>query len=65
MSTALPKGEGNIAQVFDREMVNDDLTALLSPQWVAETEDDYDRLNDLTHEVADLLDQFMADGARS
>ncbi|NWN87111.1 MAG: hypothetical protein HLX51_00990 [Micrococcaceae bacterium] len=43
--------------------LNDKVTASLSEMgWVADTEDDYDRLNELTHDIADLLEKHRLNG---
>jgi hypothetical protein len=43
--------------------LNDQLTAALASMgWVADSEDDYERLNELTHQVAGLVEGFQAEG---
>lgn len=44
-------------------MLNDQLTAALASMgWVADGEEDYERLNELTHQVAGLVEGFQAEG---
>lgn len=49
----------------DLVAMNDLLTAELSDQgWNAETEEDFERLNDLTHRVHSLLSDLLGDFVR-
>lgn len=44
----------------DRSALNDELTEMLSGfGWTAETEDDFRELNELTHAIADWLEDLI------
>lgn len=58
--TAQNSNQTHFSNDLDLFAVNDHLSNLLADKgWTPETDEDYDKLNDLTHEIGEKVSTFL------